>query len=159
MRELARRAVENTQSMGVAQTSGTLPSTGKPMFSLGEDEMEVGIGVHSKRGIQRTRLSSAEVARILLDRISLDLGLKRGDNIALLVNRIGSASLMELLILSRKTVQLLDEMGVSVIMSSAGNLVTSLDVAGASLTLVRLDDELRLMLAAPDTTPSFPKII
>ena len=160
VRELARRAVDNTRSMGVALTSSTLPSTGKPMFDLGEDEMEVGIGVHGERGVQRTKLSSAdEIARTLLDRISLDLGLKRGDNVALLANGMGSTSVMELLILSRKTVRLLGEMGVAVIMSSAGNLVTSLDMSGASLTLMRLDDELALMLAAPDVTPSFPKMI
>ena len=160
VKELAERAVENTRSMGVALTSGTLPSTGKPMFELGEDEMEVGIGVHGERGAQRTRLSSAdEIAKTLLDRISLDLGLERGDSVALLANGTGSTSVMELLILSRKTVRLLDEMGVAVAMSSAGNLVTSLDMSGASLTLIRLDDELGRMLAAPDTTPSFPKMI
>ena len=160
VKELAERAVENTRSMGVALTSGTLPSTGKPMFELGEDEMEVGIGVHGERGARRTRLSSAdEIAKTLLDRISLDLGLERGDSVALLANGTGSTSVMELLILSRKTVRLLDEMGVAVAMSSAGNLVTSLDMSGASLTLIRLDDELGRMLAAPDTTPSFPKMI
>lgn len=158
--ELARRAVDNTRSMGVALTSGTLPSTGKPMFDLGEDEMEVGIGVHGERGVQRTKLSSAdEIARTLLDRISLDLGLKRGDNVALLANGMGSTSVMELLILSRKIVRLLGEMGVTVAMSSAGNLVTSLDMSGASLTIMRLDDELARMLAAPDTTPNFLKMI
>ena len=160
VRELARRAVDNTRSMGVALTSGTLPSTGKSMFDLGEDEMEVGIGVHGERGVQRTKLSSAdEIARTLLERISLDLGLKRGDNVALLANGMGSTSVMELLILSRKTVRLLGEMGVAVAMSSAGNLVTSLDMSGASLTLMRLDDELARMLAAPDMTPNFPKLI
>ena len=160
VRGLAARAVENTRSMGVALTSGTLPGTGKPMFDLGEDEMEVGIGVHGERGVQRTKLSSAdEIAKTLLDRISADLGLKRGDSVALLANGTGSTSVMELLILSRKTVRLLDEMGVAVAMSSAGNLVTSLDMSGASLTLMRLDDELGRMLAAPDTTPSFPKMI
>jgi len=160
VRGLAARAVENTRSMGVALTSGTLPGTGKPMFDLGEDEMEVGIGVHGERGVQRTKLSSAdEIAKTLLDRISADLGLKRGDSVALLANGTGSTSVMELLILSRNTVRLLDEMGVAVAMSSAGNLVTSLDMSGASLTLMRLDDELGRMLAAPDTTPSFPKMI
>ncbi|HUK80605.1 MAG TPA: dihydroxyacetone kinase subunit DhaK [Nitrososphaerales archaeon] len=159
VRQLAQRAVDNTRSMGVALTSCTLPSLGKPMFTLGDDEMEVGVGVHGERGVQRAKLGTAdEVAELLVDRISADLELKRGDRIALLVNGLGNTSLMELLILSRKTVWLLDEMGVAVSMSSAGSLVTSLDMSGASLTLMRLDDELGQMLAAPDATPSFQRL-
>ncbi len=159
VRQLAQRAVDNTRSMGIALTSCTLPSTGKQMFSLGEDEVELGIGVHGERGVKRTKLMSADdVASTLLDRISLDLELKRGDNVALLVNGMGSTSIMELLILSRKAVQFLDEAGVTVSRSVAGTLVTSLDMSGASLTVMRLDEELDQMLAAPDSTPSFPKM-
>jgi len=158
VRELAQRAVDNTRSMGVALTSCTLPSVGKPMFSIGEGEMEVGIGVHGERGVRRTKLGSAdEIAKTLLDRISGDLGLRRGDRVALLANGMGGTSLMELLILFRRTLQLLDEAGVVVSRSMAGSLVTSLDMSGASLTLIRLDDELLQMLNAPDLTPSFPK--
>jgi len=160
VRELALRAVDNTRSMGVALSAGTLPGVGKPMFGLGEDEMELGIGVHGERGVQRTKLAMADdVAKTLFDRVSSDLGLVRGDRVAVLANGMGSTSLMELLILARKAVHLLDEAGVVVTRSAAGNLVTSLDMSGASLTLMRVDDELDRLLAAPDSTPSFPKMI
>ncbi|HXW94937.1 MAG TPA: dihydroxyacetone kinase subunit DhaK [Nitrososphaerales archaeon] len=160
VRELAQRAVDNTRSMGVALTSCTLPSVGKPMFNIMDDEMELGIGVHGERGVQRTKLESADkVAKTLLDRISGDLELKRGDKVALLVNGMGGTTLMELLILLKRTVQLLDGEGVVVSRPMAGNLVTSLDMSGASLTLIRLDEELSQMLNAPDSTPSFPKMI
>ena len=160
VRELAQRAVDNTRSMGVALTSCSLPSTGRQMFSLGDEEMELGIGVHGERGVQRTKLWSAnEIAKTLLDRISEDLGLARGDRVALLVNGMGATSQMELLILLRETMRLLDEAGITVSRPMAGSLVTSLDMSGASLTLTRLDGELSQMLGAPDFTPSFPKII
>jgi len=160
VRELAQRAIDNTRSMGVALTSCTLPSLGKPMFSILEDEMELGIGVHGERGVKRTRLGSAdEIVRVLLDRISGDLGLVRGDRVALLVNGMGGTSLMELLILLRRSLQLLDEAGVVVSRPMAGNLVTSLDMSGASLTVTRLDDELSQMLDAADSTPGFPKLL
>ena len=160
VRELAQRAIDNTRSMGVALTSCTLPSLGKPMFSILEDEMELGIGVHGERGVKRARLGSAdEIVRVLLDRISGDLGLVRGDRVALLVNGMGGTSLMELLILLRRSLQLLDEAGVVVSRPMAGNLVTSLDMSGASLTVTRLDDELSQMLDAADSTPGFPKLL
>ena len=160
VRELAQRAIDNTRSMGVALTSCTLPSLGKPMFSIMEDEMELGIGVHGERGVRRTRLGSAdEIAQMLLDRISGDLGLRRGDRVALLVNGMGGTSLMELLILLRRSLQLLDEAGVVVSRPMAGNLVTSLDMSGASLTVTRLDDELSQMLDSADSTPGFPKLL
>ena len=159
VRELAQRAIDNTRSMGVALTSGSLPSVGKPMFSIMDDEMELGIGVHGERGVQRTRLESADdVVKTLLDRVSGDLELKRGDRVALLVNGMGGVSPMELLILSRKALHLLDEAGVTVSRPIVGSLVTSLDMSGASITVMRLDDELTRLLNAPDSTPSFPKM-
>jgi len=160
VQKLAQRAVDSTRSMGVALTSGTLPSVKTPMFSIADDEMELGIGVHGERGVQRTKLGSAdEVAKTLLDRVSSDLGLRRGDNVGLLVNGMGSTSVMEIMILARRAVQLLSQDGVTVSRAMAGSLVTSLDMSGASLTLIRLDEELSQMLNAPDSTPSFPKMI
>ena len=160
VRNLAQRAADNTRSMGVALTSCTLPSVGKPMFSIGEDEMELGIGVHGERGVQRTKLGSAdEVANTLLERISSDLELRRGDSVGLLVNGMGGTSVMEILILARRAMQLLSRDGVTVSRAMAGSLVTSLDMSGASLTLIRLDDDLSRMLNAPDSTLSFPKMI
>jgi dihydroxyacetone kinase-like protein len=160
VRDLAQKVVDNTRSMGVALTSCTLPRLGKPMFDLSPDEMELGIGVHGERGVERTNLRSAdEIAKTLLERVSIDLDIKRGEEVALLVNGMGTTSPMELLVFSRKILRLLDEAGVKVFRSMAGSLVTCLDMAGASVTLVRVDDEIKQMLIAPDSTPSFPKMI
>ena len=158
VRKLAQRAVDNTRSMGVALTSCSLPRLGRPMFELGDDEMELGIGVHGERGVQRTRLQQADqVAQTLFERVSSDLGLQRGEEVALLVNGMGGTSIMELLIFSRRIAQLLGQAGVVTFRSIVGNLVTSLDMAGASLTIVRLDEELKRLLTAPDSSPCFPK--
>lgn len=160
VREIAQRVIDNTRSMGVALTPCTLPRTGKPMFELGQEEMELGIGVHGEKGVERTKLISAdEIAKILFDRISKDLGLKRGNEVALLVNGMGATPLMELLIFSRKVIQLLRGEGVTIFRSIAGSPVTTLDMAGLSLTLVRLDEEMKRMLVMPDSAPYFPKIV
>jgi phosphoenolpyruvate---glycerone phosphotransferase subunit DhaK len=133
---------------------------GKPMFQLGEEEMELGIGVHGERGVERTKLRPAdEIASVLFDRVSSDLGLKHGNEIVLLVNGMGATPQMELLIFSRRVVQLLEKAGAKIFRSVVGSFVTSLDMAGVSLTLLRVDEEMKQMLLAPEATPSFPKIV
>ncbi len=157
---IGERVVANTRSMGVALTSCTLPRVGKPMFALQEDEQELGIGVHGEPGIQRTRMMAAnEVATVLYDRVSKDLVLRREEEVVLMVNGMGATPMMELLIFSRKVVKLLHENGTKIFRSFAGSFVTSLDMAGVSLTLLRVDDEMKELLLEPERTPSFPKLL
>ncbi len=157
---IGERVVANTRSMGVALTSCTLPRVGKPMFALQEDELELGIGVHGEPGIQRTRMMAAnEVATVLYDRVSKDLVLRREEEVVLMVNGMGATPMMELLIFSRKLVKLLHENGTKIFRSFAGSFVTSLDMAGVSLTLLRVDDEMKELLLDPERTPSFPKLL
>ncbi len=157
---LAQRVVSNVRSMGVALTSCTLLHVGKPMFALQDDEMELGIGIHGERGVQRTKMVTADqIAEVLVSSVSDDLDLKKGDEVVTMINGMGGTSLMELLIISRKALQLLGAREIKNFKSLIGNFVTSLDMAGASLTLLRVDDEMKAMLLAPQFTPNFPMLI
>ena len=160
VQKLGWKVVENTRSMGVALTSATLPRVGRPMFLLQDGEMELGIGVHGEPGVQRTRMKSAEeIASILFERVSEDLGLRSGDEVVLMVNGMGATPMMELLIFSREVIKLIDKLGVKIFRSIVGNFVTSLDMAGVSLTLLRVDGQMKEMLLDPEQTPSFPKLL
>lgn len=158
----AKRVIENCRSMGVALTSCTVPRMEEPMFQIADDEMELGIGVHGEKGVQRTRLGSAgEIASILFERISKELNLLRGDEAVLLVNGMGATSLMELLVFSKAVLLLAENAGIKVFRSIAGTFVTSLDMSGVSLSILRVDDEdeTKQLLVSQDSTPYFPKIL
>ncbi|WP_019172488.1 dihydroxyacetone kinase subunit DhaL [Pseudaminobacter salicylatoxidans] len=145
--EKANRA---TFTMGVALGACSLPQTLKPNFSLGDDEMEIGMGIHGEPGIRRGPLETADqVTDALLERIFAELTLAKGEEVALLVNGLGSTSQMELYLLHRRVKQHLDEKGVSIHRSFVGEYVTSLEMAGASITLLKLDDELKALLEHP----------
>ena len=158
--QITNRAIENTRSMGVALSSCTIPRMGAPMFQIADDEIELGIGVHGEKGVKRTKLTSADdIASVLFDRISKELNLLRGDEAILLVNGMGSTPLMELLIFSKAVLRLARNAEIKVFGSIAGTFVTSLDMAGVSLSVLRVDDETKQLLASPDSTPYFPKIL
>jgi dihydroxyacetone kinase-like protein len=146
----ARKANDATLTMGVALAPCSLPHTLKPNFQLGEDEMEIGLGIHGEPGVARGKLKPADaVADELVDRILAELGAARGDQVALLVNGLGSTSLMELYLIHRRVKQRLDGAGIGIHVSFVGEYVTSLEMAGCSVTLTRLDDELRRLLDHP----------
>lgn len=152
----ARAAVVNTRTMGVGLSPTILPSAGKPTFTLDEGEMEIGIGIHGEPGVHRGRLESADqVARRLVDAVADDLGLAWGERVAVLVNGMGSTPLEELYLLYRKTYQLLAERGVRIERNYIGEYATSLEMAGASISLMRLEDQLAPLLAAPAASPFF----
>jgi len=152
----ARSAVANTRSMGVGLSPTILPAAGKPTFELGPDEMEIGIGIHGERGVRRGRLESADrIAGDLLEKIVADLSLARGDRVAVLVNGLGATPLEELYVLYRHVRQDLDRMGITVRRTYVGEFATSLEMAGASLSLIRLDDDLTRLLEAPARSPFF----
>jgi dihydroxyacetone kinase-like protein len=154
--EAARSAVANTRSMGVGLSPTILPAAGKPTFELGPDEMEIGIGIHGERGVRRGRLESADrIATDLLEKIAADFPLARGDSVAVLVNGLGATPLEELYVLYRCVRRTLDGMGVAVRRTYVGEFATSLEMAGASVSVMRLDDELARLLQAPARSPFF----
>ena len=151
----ANKAIANIRSMGMAMSACTLPAVGKPGFVLADDEMEVGMGIHGEPGIERTSIKSAkEAAGILLEKILKDYDYSNSE-VALLVNGLGATPLMELYILNREVCNLLEEKNIKVYKNMVGNYTTALDMSGCSLTLMKLDSELKELLDAPCDTPAW----
>jgi phosphoenolpyruvate---glycerone phosphotransferase subunit DhaK len=160
VKNLAERVISNLGSIGVALSSCTNPVVGRPIFSLGENEMEIGIGVHGEAGIERAQVQSAnKIAELLYQKVAAELALQRDEEVFLLVNGMGGTPLMELFVVARKVSELLDTAGVKKFRAIAGNFVTSLEMAGLSLSLLRVDGEMKEMLLASQATPSFPVLI
>jgi len=150
LKEVGERVVRNTRSMGVAHTPCILPTTGKPSFSIGEDEMEIGVGHHGEPGIQRTKMMSAdEVTTLMMEAILEDLPFRSGDEVLVLVNGLGSTSLLEMYIAFRRVAEILTERNISIHRTYIGEFFTSLEMGGFSITLTRLDDELKRLIDAP----------
>ncbi len=153
--DLCRKVNENGRSMGMALTSCTVPHVGTPTFELGEDEMEIGIGIHGEPGRQRMKLKPAdEVVEMLLEPIIADLPYKAGDEVLLFVNSMGGTPLIELYVVYRKAHQLCQAKGLKVVRNLIGPYITSLEMAGTSITLLRMDDELIRLWDAPVKTPA-----
>jgi dihydroxyacetone kinase-like protein len=153
--ELARKVNNQGRSMGMALTSCTVPAAGKPTFDLGDDEMEIGIGIHGEPGRRRVKLASAdEIAEMLTTPVVEDLGLKSGEQVLAMVNGMGGTPLIELYIVYNALNRILSGKNISIARSLVGNYITSLEMAGCSITLVRLDDELTKYWDAPVHTPA-----
>ncbi len=153
VKAVAEKTIANVRSMGFALTSCTVPAKGTPTFSLGDDEMEFGVGIHGEPGTTREKLASAdELAEKLLGRICPDLPFAKGDEVAVMVNGFGASPLQELYVLFNAVAKKLDETGIAIYRSFVGNYMTSIDMAGASVTLLRLDEELKELLDAPADT-------
>jgi dihydroxyacetone kinase-like protein len=154
--EAARHALASTRSMGVGLSPTILPAAGRPTFELADGEMEIGIGIHGEPGVRRATLETAdEIADDLLGAIATDLGLAGGDRVAVLVNGLGATPLEELYILYRRVQAGLAGRGVDVYRPYVGEFATSLEMAGASLTLMRVDDRLAALLDAPARSPFY----
>ncbi len=141
--------------MGMALTSGTVPAAGKPNFDLPDDEMEIGIGIHGEPGRRRVKLVPAsEVTEMLATPIIEDLGLKAGERVLAFVNGMGGTPLIELYVVANELAKILKGRDVTIARSLIGSYITSLDMAGCSITLLRLDDELTRYWDAPVRTPA-----
>ena len=152
----AERAVSVIRSMGVALGPCTVPAAGKPTFTIGEDEMEIGMGIHGEAGIQRGPMKSADdIAEILVRAVINDLPFKAGDEVAVLVNSLGGTPLEELYILYRKTAEIIRGAGIQIYRPYVGRYACSMEMQGASLTIMKLDDELKSLLDFPAATPFF----
>ncbi|MFC5586484.1 dihydroxyacetone kinase subunit DhaK [Nitratireductor kimnyeongensis] len=147
---IAQKTADACRSIGMALTPCTIPQAGKPTFEIGETEMEMGMGIHGEPGIWRDAIKPAdEIAEEMLDRLMADQPLAKGDRISILVNSLGATPAEELYILYRHAKQKLDALGVEIVMPLVGRYATSMEMTGATITVIKLDDELEGLLKAP----------
>jgi dihydroxyacetone kinase-like protein len=154
----ADKVVDNTCTMGVALSPCTIPAVGKPNFIIAEDEMELGMGIHGEPGIERTKMKTAdEIAAIMADKLINDLPFKAKDEVAVLVNGLGATPPEELFILFSKFYDILGEHGIKIYKTFIGEYATSMEMAGASFTLLKLNSEFKKLLDAPAFSPFLPQ--
>jgi phosphoenolpyruvate---glycerone phosphotransferase subunit DhaK len=153
--DVAKRVAANGRSMGMALTSCTVPAAGKPTFELGEDEMEIGIGIHGEPGRRRLPLAPARtIAELLVEPIVSDLPFAGGDAVIAFVNGMGGTPLIELYVMYNEVASILRGHGIELARSLVGPYITSLDMAGCSVTLLRVTDDLLALWDAPVRTPA-----
>ena len=155
VRDVAQKVIDNTRSMGMAMSPCILPGVGKPGFVLADDEIEVGMGIHGEPGVERTSVkTSKELAEILCGHILADMDFS-GSDCAVMVNGLGGTPLMELYILTNDVNAFLREKGINPVRWYVGNYMTSLEMSGCSVSLLRLDDEMKAYLDAPAHTAAW----
>ena len=155
VQRVAQKVIDNVRTMGVVIRSCTVPAAGKPGFELGEDEMEVGIGIHGEPGTHKEKLRPAdEIVDHILGKILADIDYT-GHEVAVMVNSSGATPLMELFIINNHVADVLAAKGIKVYKTFVGEYMTSLEMEGFSVSLLRLDDELKALLDAPADTIAF----
>lgn len=155
VRAVAQKVIDNVRTMGAAIRPCTVPAAGKPGFELSEDEMEVGIGIHGEPGTHREPLKPAdEIVDLLLDQILADIDYE-GSEVAVMINGAGATPLMELFIINNHVADVLAQKGISVYKTMVGEYMTSIEMEGFSISLLRLDEELKGLLDAPADTPAW----
>jgi dihydroxyacetone kinase-like protein len=155
IKALGDRIRNSGRSMGMALTACTVPHAGKPSFDLPDDEMEVGIGIHGEPGRRRVKIASAdEITEMLMEPILSDLPFKKDDDILLFVNGMGGTPLIELYIIYRKAADVAKQYGLNVVRNLVGSYITSLEMAGTSITMLRMDNQLCKLWDAPVDTPA-----
>ncbi|TIX49698.1 dihydroxyacetone kinase subunit DhaK [Alteraurantiacibacter aquimixticola] len=150
---MAEKVNNNVRTMGLALTSCTPPAKGDPIFDIGDDEMEVGVGIHGEPGRERTKIKPAdEITELLFEAVATDLPYNSGDRVALMINGLGGTPPAELYVLYNKAAQLCADRGLTIARNYVGEYCTAIEMAGCSLTLLKLDAELEKLLAAPAET-------
>ncbi|MBP3279341.1 MAG: dihydroxyacetone kinase subunit DhaK, partial [Butyrivibrio sp.] len=148
--------IANVRSMGMAVDACTVPAAGKPSFDLAEDEVEIGIGIHGEPGTHREKISPVNnIVDKLLGKILAEGIYNAGDEVAVMVNGMGGTPLMELFVANKHLAEELTKKDIKVYKTLVGNYMTSLDMEGFSITLLKVDDELKKFLDAPADTPAF----
>ena len=156
VKRVTQKAVDNTRSLGIALGPCTIPLVGKPNFEISDDEMEIGMGIHGEQGVERVKMRTAdEIVATLVDRVVNDMPFVAGDEVAVLVNSLGATPLEELYVLYRKIDELLREKGLVLHRPYVGRYACSMEMQGMSLSLMKLDDELKRLLDAPADSPFF----
>jgi dihydroxyacetone kinase-like protein len=155
---IAAKARDNVRTMGVAVAAGSIPETGKRTFELPDDEIEIGMGGHGEPGVSRQKMTTADaIADQLMAAILPDLPFRAGDEVALLVNNLGATTMMELLIVNRRVRQILADAGIRVHRTDIGSYLTVQEMAGLSITLLRLDEELKHYLDLPAASVGYTR--
>jgi len=155
VKAVAEKVIGNVRSLGFALTSCIVPAMGVPTFDINDGEMEFGVGIHGEPGVAREKIAAAdEIAQKIMGRIIPALPCRSNDEVSLMINGLGGSPLQELFILNRAVRKILDENNIHVYKTMVGNYMTSIDMAGASVTLLKLDSELKRLLIAPANTPS-----
>lgn len=155
VKEVANKVIKNVRSLGFALTSCTVPAKGSPTFEIGEKEMEFGVGIHGEPGIAREGIQTADqLSKRIIDAIVEDLSLKADDEVAVLINGFGGTPLQELYLFNNSVSNDLEAKGIKTYKTLVGNYMTSIDMAGASVSLLKLDDELKKYLDAEVDTPA-----
>ena len=151
---VAQKVIDNVRTMGAATLPSTIPASGKPGFELAEDEMEVGIGIHGEPGTHREKMMTAnDITDHLLEKILADIDYS-GSEVAVMINGSGSTPLMELYIINNRVADVLAEKGIKVVQTFVGEYMTSIDMAGFSISVLKLDDQLKELLNAKADTPA-----
>ena len=156
VKRVAGKTIENVRSMGMSLSSCTVPAAGKANFTLGDDEVEIGMGIHGEPGTHREKISSADqIAEYLVSKILSDISIVTGDEVSVLINGLGSTPNMELYIVNKKVNEILKDKGINIHKTFIGEFMTSLEMAGCSISILKLDDELKSLLDAKANTPAF----
>lgn len=155
VKRVAEKCNANVRTMGVALTSCTVPAAGKPTFDLPADEIEMGVGIHGEPGRKRVKMMSAkEITSVMMEAVVDDLPFKKGDEVLVFVNGMGGTPLIELYIVYHEVAEFLAAKGITIARNLVGNYITSLDMQGCSITLMKMDDELKTLWDFPVHTPA-----
>ena len=158
VKAVAEKVIANVRSMGMSLTPCTVPAAGKPSFELAENEMEMGLGIHGEPGTFKDVIKPAdEIVEHLVEKILADIDYS-GSEVAVMINGLGGTPLMELYIMNKKVSSMLEEKGIKIYKTMVGNYMTSLEMAGGSISILKLDDELKELLSATADTPGFVQI-
>jgi phosphoenolpyruvate---glycerone phosphotransferase subunit DhaK len=159
VKRVAEKVVENVRSMGMALSPCIVPAAGKPNFTLAEDEIEIGIGIHGEPGTHREKIKTAdEIVNDLLDKILNDIEIKSGDEVAVMVNGLGATPLMELYIANKRVNEILKDAGIKIYRTFVGEYMTSLEMVGFSISILKLDEEMKGLLDDKADTPALKVI-
>lgn len=154
IKQVTQKAIDNTRSIGVALGSCVIPQVGKPTFDLPDDEIEMGMGIHGEQGVWRGALKSADdLTDEMLERLLADLPLLKGDKITVLCNSLGATPMEELYIMFRRITERFQKLEIEIVQPLIGHYATSMEMAGASISIMKLDQELTEYLAAPADCP------
>jgi dihydroxyacetone kinase-like protein len=150
MKKAGDQVVFNTRSLGVAHSPCIMPSSGKPSFAIGDDEMEIGVGHHGEPGIQRVKMMSAnQITDIIMEKILADLPFARNDEVSVILNGLGSTSLLEMYVIYSRIDSILRDRGIKVYKAWVGEYFTSMEMGGFSITLTRLDGDIKKAIDYP----------
>ena len=154
VKEIAQKVIANVRSMGMALSPCIVPEAGKPSFTLAENEVEICLGIHGEPGTHRETIRKAdEIADDLLVKILEDIKLTHGDEVAVMVNGLGGTPLSELYIINRRIAEVLESRKIKTVKTYVGNYMTSIEMAGFSISVLKLDEEIKKLLLAPADTP------